>query len=91
MWLPRGHLRPGEYLREVKEAGAGIVTGLNPAEIAEAIMRVLEDKALAKEMGMQGRAVAKERYSWPKIVDQLAEVYQQLIDETAFRGRERLK
>jgi len=73
--------------REVKEAGAAMVTSIDPAEIAPAIRRVLKDRELARAMGARGRAEAENRYSWPKIVDRLTEIYQMLINEAASRRR----
>ena len=67
--------------REVKEEGAGLVVGLNPAEIADAIKRILADKAASLEMGRRGRLAAERRYSWSQIVDQMIQVYQSLIKQ----------
>lgn len=73
--------------REVQEAGAGIVTRLAPSEIAEAILRILGNRLLGTEMGMRGRVAAKERYSWPRIVEQMPQVYRKLIKENAVKKR----
>jgi len=73
--------------REIKEAGAGLVVGLDADELATAIRRVLSNKDEAVAMGRRGRKVAAERYAWPQIVEQLTQAYQELIDEAARRRR----
>lgn len=85
MWFPVVISDQVNIWREVKEAGAGIVTGLNPAEIAEAIMRMLADKEASGEMGKRGRMAAERRYAWPRIVEQLTQVYRKVIEEAAAR------
>lgn len=69
--------------REVQEEGAGLVVGLDPAQIADAICRILWDKEGAGEMGRRGRLAAERRYSWSKIVEQMTDVYRRLIAERA--------
>lgn len=73
--------------REVQADGAGLVTGLEPREIADAICRVLADKEEAKAMGLRGREAAKERYNWPRIVEQLNQVYEKAIADNATKRR----
>jgi glycosyltransferase involved in cell wall biosynthesis len=67
--------------REVREAAAGIVIGLEPCAVAKAICRVLEDKGAAEVMGARGRVAAEENYAWSSIVKELTEVYRDLIKE----------
>lgn len=69
--------------REIKEEGAGLVTGMHPLEIAEAICKVIADRSAKKEMGRRGRMAAQKLYAWPRIVEQLTQVYQKLIEENA--------
>jgi len=73
--------------REVQDAGAGFVVRLDPREIADAMCCVLADKESARAMGTRGRRAARERYAWPRIVEQLTQVYRGLIQEAAARRR----
>jgi len=73
--------------REVQDAGAGLVVGLDPSEISVAICQLLADKEIAKSMGTRGRVAAKERYAWPRIVDQITQIYRRLIAENAAGNR----
>jgi len=73
--------------REIQEEGAGLVVGLNPAQIANAICRVLADKEASGEMGKRGRMAAERRYAWPRIVEQLTQVYRKVIEEAAAKRR----
>ncbi len=64
--------------REVQTAGAGIVTGLDSKEISEAIVRLLENRTEAKQMGALGRLVAEKNYAWAGIIDRMTDVYSNL-------------
>ena len=66
---------------EVRDAAAGIVTGLDPAEVAEAMARVLGDASLATEMGRAGRRLVEQRFDWEPLTLQLDEVYLQIQRE----------
>jgi len=63
------------------------VVGLDPVEIAHAICRVLADKEAAGEMGKRGCMAAEKRYAWPRIVEQMTDVYRKVIEETEVRRR----
>ena len=76
--------------KEIQETGAGIEVDLTPRALAEAISRILADKGLAGEMGTQGRLAAEERYSWPRIVKQLTQIYRKLIEEETSKQRYRM-
>ena len=73
--------------REVQEEGAGLVVGLDPPKIANTICRVLSDKEAAGEMGKRCRMAAEKRYSWPRIVDQMTQMYREVIEEAAAKRR----
>jgi phosphatidyl-myo-inositol dimannoside synthase len=59
---------PAPASRELVEHG---VTGLHvdqtPEDIADSLLRLLDDPAAAHAMGLAGQAVQRERYSWPAI------------------------
>jgi glycosyltransferase involved in cell wall biosynthesis len=61
------------------------VTGLlvppddSPA-LAAAIMRLLEDRELARRLGAAGRTRAVERYSWDVVADEMLALYRRLLD-----------
>src|SRR5271157_11560 len=61
--------------REVREAGAGLVVNTDSAEIAAAVKRLLDDPDLGKRMGARGRRLARERFSWDTVGDQLIRLY----------------
>jgi glycosyltransferase involved in cell wall biosynthesis len=71
--------------REVQAFGAGLSTELDPRAFADAIIQILKDKTVAREMGRLGRSAVMENYSWPNIAEQLIEVYRYLIDEKNYR------
>lgn len=65
--------------REVDAAGAGRVVGLDAVAIADALHAVLTDPVAAHQMGLAGRRLVQEKYSWPVIVDELNGIYKALV------------
>ena len=64
---------------EIREAGAGIVTGLEPDEVASAIGRLLDDDKLRAQMGAAGERLTREQLSWEKAVRKLVKAYRAII------------
>ncbi len=64
----------------VPDGDAGILVDPdNPQEIAEAVLELLGNSELRKQMGQAGRQVAVERYSLTKTVDQTLQFYTQCL------------
>jgi len=55
----------------------------DPQGFADAIERVLSDRALATRLGKSARELAEERYSWPGLVRGLERFYEQLLSSPA--------
>ena len=65
---------------EVVRGGAGICTGLAPSEIASGLKTLLESKTLRDQMGNRGRQLVNQRFAWPRVAEQLTDVYRHLIN-----------
>ena len=65
--------------REVLTAGAGLVPELDKASIAEALLVLIQDANLAKEMGRNGRVVAEQQFAWQAILSDLEAVYRRFM------------
>jgi|GEM_PF-4738839 len=63
----------------IRESGAGFVVERDPAEIAEKIQVLIEDKKVRQDMGKKGRAFAEKHFNWEKNVSRIAEIYEKLI------------
>ncbi|MBA2683213.1 MAG: glycosyltransferase family 4 protein [Gemmatimonadaceae bacterium] len=64
--------REGGMPEAVDEGITGLLADpYDPASLAEAIAKVLRSPALAKELGMAGRRVAEEKYSWERVARDL--------------------
>lgn len=67
--------------QEVKQAGAGIVTDCDSDQVADAILKILDDPTRAKEMGEKGKQLVKSQYAWDQVAEKMIETYQNIITE----------
>lgn len=69
-------MTPQCNLPEGERAGAAIVMENDPDSIAAALMRLLSmAEAERQKMGNNGRRLVEERFVWPRIAQQVADVY----------------
>jgi glycosyltransferase involved in cell wall biosynthesis len=54
---------------------------------SQSIIMLLRDRAEAHRLVVQAHALASERYGWPAIVEQLADLYRCLLDRSSQRER----
>jgi len=59
-----------------------LVRPQNVPHLTEAILTMLDDRAAAAKMGRRARDLALERFTWPRYLRQLREVYNQVLDRT---------
>ena len=67
--------------REIHDAGAGMVVNPDVTEVADAILRLMDNPSLAKGMGAQGRRIARERFSWESVGERLVGLYRDIASE----------
>ncbi|WP_428390152.1 glycosyltransferase [Mucisphaera sp.] len=65
----------GCHFDAVAEAGAGLVTALDKDAIGAALLEVLGDAERARAMGVAGKALVRQNYTWPGIAERLAAAY----------------
>ena len=65
------------HFPEVETVGAGLVVPLDPILIGEALARMVGDESLRRQMGVAGRRLVEDRYSWGRVVGLMTEVYAQ--------------
>jgi glycosyltransferase involved in cell wall biosynthesis len=65
--------------REVAAADAGLVSGCDARAVADNLVSVLSDPARAEAMGRNGRALARDRYSWDGIAPSLEKAYEDVL------------
>ncbi|MDP3722159.1 MAG: glycosyltransferase family 4 protein [Candidatus Omnitrophota bacterium] len=64
----------------LQESGAGMMAEPgDPAGLAAAITRILQDGQLARQLGEQARAVVKARYALERMVDAVESVYNEVM------------
>jgi glycosyltransferase involved in cell wall biosynthesis len=65
----------------VGQEGAGIlVPPRDPQALAAAILKVLQDEAGRKKMGVLGRQRVENLFTWAKVAERTVEVYKELIN-----------
>jgi glycosyltransferase involved in cell wall biosynthesis len=71
---------PAAATRELIEDGVdGFTVQQQPDVIAERLTRLLDDPALAADMGCRGQEKVKERYSWSAIAGAHTAIYEELV------------
>jgi glycogen synthase len=58
-----------------------LVPPADPGALAEALNRVLRDRALARRMGRAGRRRAEDHFSWTSIAARTLRMYEELLEE----------
>ncbi len=52
-------------------------------ELAGSMQRLLDDPSLRQEMGRRGRIKVESKYAWPRVTDQLEQIYASVLPEAA--------
>jgi glycosyltransferase involved in cell wall biosynthesis len=64
----------------VRDGESGLfVRPADPASLARAILRLIEDEPMRKAQGMRGRHIAEHGYSWDAVAEQTLAVYKELL------------
>jgi glycosyltransferase involved in cell wall biosynthesis len=63
--------------RDIEFAGAGLVVNPDAKELAGAALALLKDPLMARGMGARGKSLARERFSWSAVGDQLIRLYEE--------------
>jgi len=71
-------LTPGCNLPEVATAEAGLVVEANPQSVACAMSELFADTGAAKAMGVNGRRLVAERFTWQRIAAETLALYRSL-------------
>jgi glycosyltransferase involved in cell wall biosynthesis len=53
----------------------------NPAQLADAILKLANDNELCHKMGQAGYEFVKENYDWEKSLDKMSQLYERLIND----------
>ena len=64
---------------EVAQEGGGLVVEPNVPQLARAIMSLLKEPQMLRQMGERGRALVMERYTWDRIAEAHVELYNTVL------------
>jgi glycosyltransferase involved in cell wall biosynthesis len=63
------------HFPEVGAANAGLIVPVDPVEVAKALATILNDKIHAQSMGLNGRRMVMEKFTWPAIAEATVRAY----------------
>jgi glycosyltransferase involved in cell wall biosynthesis len=81
--------RLGRYSEIVKDGESALFTDIEPASLAEAILRLLQDEGLRKSVIARGRETVMDVASFPRDVRRMEVVYRELAAQPRQRFRYR--
>jgi glycosyltransferase involved in cell wall biosynthesis len=58
-----------------------LVPPADPHTLADAMNRILRDRAWARRLGLAGRKRVEENFSWTLVAEQTKEMYRRMLDE----------
>lgn len=61
------------------QSGAGIVAKADPLDIGKALLELLSNPKMRKDMGMIGRKIVESSFSWEKTSIENLEIYKELV------------
>lgn len=71
----------GDVAAIFKEEAIGLLAADEPESFAAQIVRLLQDPDLRIAMGQQARQVAKTRFSWARLTDELEAFYKRVLEQ----------
>jgi glycosyltransferase involved in cell wall biosynthesis len=78
----------GCHFDEIQNAFGGYVVAAEPDAIARAIAKLLENRALAAEMGKNAKLLAESRYSWKSTAQKMLSAYYSILCKTGVSHEE---
>lgn len=72
-------ISPECHFPEVADAGAGLISALDPPTIADALLQLLQDGSLRSRASLAARELVASRYTWPDIARQTIEAYEKQL------------
>ena len=67
--------------KEVEAAGAGLVVEKDVSQVAEAILKILNNSDLAKKMGEAGKKLVETEFSNEKVAEKFLKEYNKILQE----------
>src|SRR5581483_5012117 len=65
---------------EIQDAGAGWVTPLDPLAFRSALRQAMADAEERAHRGARARELARTRYSWATVAEELLTLYRSVVD-----------
>ncbi|QVL50075.1 MAG: glycosyltransferase [Thiocapsa sp.] len=72
-------ITPGCNIPQVADVGAGLIVPPEVEAVADGLRTLFADPARMRAWGEQGRALVRERFTWPEIARQTVEVYREMV------------
>ena len=69
---------------EFEKIGGGLVIDKDEHQLAEAILKILNNSDLAQKMGEKGKRLIKEKFLWPEITENFIKAYKLIYETNLF-------
>ncbi len=66
---------------EIEENGAGLIVPHHPTDLSNAILYLLNNPDIGKQMGNIGKQLISDKYNWDSISSQYIQLYKDIIDK----------
>ncbi len=66
-------------IADIIDGQVGLVVPYDRNQLSDAILRMLNDDKIRQQFGEKGKALVREKFDWSKIVEQLEDVYQDVL------------
>jgi glycosyltransferase involved in cell wall biosynthesis len=66
---------------DIEEQGAGIIVKPEVSSLQQAMLRLADDPTVRKQMGINGRQLALDAYSWDTVAERMGSVYQTVLQQ----------
>lgn len=64
---------------EVEKTGAGWVCDADVHDVSKALIELLRDPAMCKEMGKKGKRLVTEKFTWDRVADKMLTTYERIV------------
>lgn len=70
------------HFPEVVDSSSGVIIDANVTQLLNALKMLVSDSSLRNDMGVNGRELALEKFTWDIVTEKMLALYQDILDRT---------